>query len=357
MDILNKSDWTCIPQESKSKYAIFFAISDNYSFSVANVLMGLERYSSDLMKSCDIIIYCNDISDKNKDLLKQIHKDTIFQKIMFPPAWKDIVNHPRTQKWGEYVLCKFYGFFLVTKYEKVIGMDSDMLIRGDIFELFNTDCPLAWRRTIAWDPNIVLRDFLKSPDDSISAGSGGLICFSDKLNDYHINYEREIIRLFPCATTTSRGGNDEKIIAGLAYLYGIPVEEYDIRFYNTPVGKPLDQSLIIHFVGSNQAKPWENLASFLYFDDWAENYQKWLEMGGDGPVNWTKEDYYDLLGIDKEKKIKKQRKNLDNIESEYKALEAKYNAIRNSKSWKLTAPLRKCAKWFRKLMKKFKKQH
>lgn len=72
-------------------------------------------------------------------------------------------------------------------------------------------------------------------------------------------------------------------------------------------------------------------------------------MGGDGPINYTKDDYYKLFGFGKAASPKNPK--------EYKALEAKYNALLNSKSWKLTAPLRKCAKWFRKLMRKFKKQH
>mgnify|MGYP003291276358 CR=1 FL=1 len=40
----------CIPERcTNNKYANFFAISDNYSFAVANVVMGLYKHSSALM--------------------------------------------------------------------------------------------------------------------------------------------------------------------------------------------------------------------------------------------------------------------------------------------------------------------
>ena len=40
-----------------NKNCIFFSISANYAFTVANVIMGLNKYSHELLKNCDIIIY------------------------------------------------------------------------------------------------------------------------------------------------------------------------------------------------------------------------------------------------------------------------------------------------------------
>lgn len=83
-------------------------------------------------------------------------------------------------------------------------------------------------------------------------------------------------------------------------------------------------------------------------------------MGGEDIIKFTKEDYYNLFSFDKSIKIWKQQERIKmleserNLKTEYKALETKYNAILNSKSWKLTAPLRKCAKWVRKFVKKLK---
>lgn len=43
----------------KNKNCIFFAISDNFAFAVANVLMGLKKHSNKLLNNCDVIIFSN----------------------------------------------------------------------------------------------------------------------------------------------------------------------------------------------------------------------------------------------------------------------------------------------------------
>jgi len=41
-------------EESMNPYVIFFSINDGYSFAVANVIMGLRRYSPSLLEKSDI---------------------------------------------------------------------------------------------------------------------------------------------------------------------------------------------------------------------------------------------------------------------------------------------------------------
>ena len=40
-----------------NKNCIFFAISANYAFTAANVIMSLQKHLYELLKACDIIIY------------------------------------------------------------------------------------------------------------------------------------------------------------------------------------------------------------------------------------------------------------------------------------------------------------
>lgn len=81
-------------------------------------------------------------------------------------------------------------------------------------------------------------------------------------------------------------------------------------------------------------------------------------MGGEGPVNFTREDYYHLLSFDKLKKIEKQEKTIEKYKKEISELKvqisawkSKYNRIRNSNSYKLMEPFRKIKKWIKKLLK------
>ena len=147
------------------------------------------------------------------------------------------------------------------------------------------------------------------------------------------------------------------------------------------------------------SKPWVNPASYIYHKEWAQNYQKWLDMGGEGPVHFSKEDYYQLFGYEKEEKVRKLKKKVKKLVKEnqeqketleectkekevlqktitdlrtknekinkeaeihnadikkrderIRKLEKELSTIRNSKSWKLTKPLRIILKFFKKLI-------
>ena len=112
-DEFTKDKWTCLPGgKSVNKKAIFFSISDSYSFAAANMIMGLNQHSPKLMQFTDIIIYHNGISETNMRLLKSLHNNTYFVYMSFPESWHLIMEHPRTTQWGAFVISKLYGFFL-----------------------------------------------------------------------------------------------------------------------------------------------------------------------------------------------------------------------------------------------------
>ena len=121
-------NWQVLPAEnSGNENAIFFAISDNYSFAAANVIMGLLEYAKETMKTTDIIIYHNGISERNMCLLRMLHANTYFVPMQFPSQWAEILEHPKTLRWGHFIICKFYGFELIKKYKTAILLDADML--------------------------------------------------------------------------------------------------------------------------------------------------------------------------------------------------------------------------------------
>lgn len=355
-------------QASENKNAIFFAISDGYCFAAANVITGLYKHSEDVVKSLDIIIFHNGISEKNKELLQKLHKATYFIPMQFPKQWEELLSHPKTKRWGEYIVCKFFGFGLIEKYERVLHLDADMHIRGDIAELFSLEEELAWRSIVAWNPTEVFSSVL-SEGEKIKCGNGGLLLFSNKLVKYNIDAEA-IKKTFLEVNELEIGGIDETVFALLAHKNGIKIKELDISIYNTPSKLVTEEARIIHFLDANavSSKPWLNLASFLYYDDWAENYRKWLDMGGEGLVNFSKEDYYKLFSYDKAEKLQELNKRIRKINRENESLqkeiselkeknsklrrkikkknnrisklEVQLEEIYSSKFWKITKPLR-----------------
>lgn len=317
------------------KNAIFFAISNQYCFAAANMLMGLHQHCGEMLETCDIILYHNGLSEKNAQLLTQLHPSILLEPISFPVSWKEMTAHKKVQKYQGMVLCKLFGFRLIQKYDCVLGLDADMLIRGDLSELFTLDTEIAWRKIIAWEPGKVFAPLLEHQNTDIKAGNGGMILFTSKVRKYGID-DAAMIDAFRKIKDLERGGIDELVLAWLVYSNGMQVTELDMDIYNTPALKARDNTRLLHFLRCRKTttKPWDNLAAYLYFEDWAENYQKWLALGGDGPVQFSKEDYFDLFAFDKEEKIK-------HLLQENKKLKNELAKIRNSRAWKAVQFLRR----------------
>lgn len=397
---ITTQNWQAVPQyDSGNKNAIFFAINNEYAFAVANVVMGLLKHSEALMRTTDIIIYHNGISEKNMELLRSLHENTLFIHMQFPQEWEELLAHPRTQPWGAYVICKLYGFELISKYEKVLHLDADMYVCGDISSLFEIEEEFAWRSVIGWKPNEVFASVLPA-GAQIQCGNGGMLLFTNKLSKYGIDKDA-VKAAFLKIKDLPTGGIDETVIAWIIYEMGIQTKDVDIRYFNTPSRFAGPETRLVHFLNSLaiSSKPWVNPASYIYHKEWAQNYQKWLDMGGEGPVHFSKEDYYQLFGYEKEEKVRKLKKKVKKLVKEnqeqketleectkekevlqktitdlrtknekinkeaeihnadikkrderIRKLEKELSTIRNSKSWKLTKPLRIILKFFKKLI-------
>lgn len=240
-------------REYANKNAIFFAISNNYSFAAANLLMSLYQHSPHLMEICDVIVYHNGITAPNVDLLSKIHSDIVFQEMVFPKCWDPILSHPKTLKWGNFVVCKLFGFELIEKYDCALFLDVDMIIRGDISSLFHIEEEIAWRRVIVWEPkenfsHIIASDPTYISNNSmISACNGGLILYTNKLAKYKID-DKAILSAFNKVKDLKRGGIDEDILAWIIYENNILLKELDVKEFNTPAKDATEESRLIHFL-------------------------------------------------------------------------------------------------------------
>lgn len=282
-------------------------------------------------------------SPRDKTLLRRLHNNIIFEEILLPDDYQEIIDESIKRRWGIYILPKLFGFKLVKRYEKVLFLDTDIIVTADISEIFSIEEGIAWRQVIKWNPILNFASFIKE-GDYISGCSGGVVFFSNKLNKYNVN-EDDILKAFENTKDIKCGGVEEKILSYIAYKRNITVKELDIVF-NKPVGSieagHNDKYRIIHFMDSRSmsTKPWNNLAAFLYFKDWAENYEEWIVMGGDGLVNFTQEDYYELFGFKKADEINRLKAKIKKQNEKLKNVQQKYNTIRNSRTWKATKPLR-----------------
>lgn len=362
----------------KNKKCIFFVISNNYVFAFANVLISLKKYSNNLLDHCDIILYHDGISLENRNLLRKLCNNIRFEEIYFHSKFDNILDFVKSKKWNIYIVVKFFGFDLVKRYEKVLFLDADVLIKQDISSIFEIKEEMAWRKVIGWNTVERLSSVLENKNDYISVGNGGVIYFTNKINKYNIN-DDDIVLAFEKLKNLKISGIDEIILAYIAYKKRIKLKELDISFNCSAAFYTPDENenlrinnflksrnaftefeninknvKIIHFLNSRgiTTKPWENLASYLYFREWAENYEEWISMGGSGLVSFTEEDYYNLFGFkqaDEIKKLKNKLKQKDEELEKLKNISRKYNIISNSKTWKATKPIRKIFDIIKKL--------
>ena len=349
--------------------------------------MSLRKYSAELMKTVDVIVYHNGISDKNSELLRSLHGNIYFPVIEFPEEWEEILSHPRVLRWGEYVVCKLFGFELVKHYERVLHLDADMHVCSDISELFQIDGELAWRSIIGWDIGGIFADILPEKSN-IRCGNGGLFIFTDKLLKYNIDAET-VKAAFDEVKNLRDGGIDELVTAWLVHKKGIRLKELDMNIYNTPVACDRGKSKLVHFLDyySVSGKPWKNPAAFICYGDWAENYRRWVVMGGADIISFAEKDYRSLFGYDRIKEInrlkdelaaigmqmdeytkelERQKEEAFHLKEENKrlgdeicqvnrqnlCLEAAVGVLIGSSSWKITKPLRVLADLFRKIGKR-----
>lgn len=353
------------------RYAIYFSISDSYSFAIANVIMGLKKYSPALMDLCDIIVYHTGISNENIGLLRKLHENTYFREMVFPEEYNVILEHKTAKVWGPYVVAKFAGFDLIHEYEKALFLDADLLIRDDISPIFALEEEIAWCNILAWDIKANFASLLRHPDDYISAGNAGLYYFSDKLKKYGIT-SKSIVSAFETVKGLKRGGSDELVMAWIVYENKMSLKELERDIWNIPARRAKPESKILHFLDhmNVSTKPWKNLAAYLYFTEWRDRYQQWLDMGGKGLANFTEKDHYALFGFDQREKIQKLETTLkakasfkledylqlqkehQKLQEEHEKLQAKYDKVIDSVSWRFTKPFRVCANKLRDLMKK-----
>ena len=282
----------------KKDNVIFFSINNSYSFALATLLFSLKDTSKRLINTSDIIIYHDGISIENQNKLKLIIENIHFEQIILPNKWKEMANDKVVLKWGLFVLVKLFAFKLISSYKKAIFLDADMLALKDLSDLLDIEEDIAWRQVLAWNPKENYEVVLENKDDYISAPNGGLIILNQSIKKYNITDDK-ICEYYYRIKDLKRGGIDERLFSYISYKNGMKLKELKVS-YNTPAGDFIkgkhSDAKMIHFIGAPlETKPWKSPAVYDFFPEWAKYYNKWLEIGGTGPIDITKKDLYNPI--------------------------------------------------------------
>ena len=129
------------------KIPVVFCINNSYVKQLATVIVSILQ-NSDKNNCFDFIIFNKDITDKNKKLLlslKSFNKNITLRFVDLTKTLKDfnLENFMSRRENYTYISTEtYFRFFipeLITEYDKVIYLDSDILVLDDLAKLYNED--------------------------------------------------------------------------------------------------------------------------------------------------------------------------------------------------------------------------
>ena len=123
------------------KISIALGFDNRYCTLAAGTIASIIEHASDKY-SYDIYIFHYDISEQNQQIIKSINsKDNIDIKFRFFD-FENLYQSDEVYLWGRFTKIIYYVLFidkLLPNLEKVLCLDTDMIITSDLVSLYNTD--------------------------------------------------------------------------------------------------------------------------------------------------------------------------------------------------------------------------
>lgn len=258
-----------------SKINIAFSINDNHCLYVFFTISMIKKYTNNL----DIFVLHTDLSDKSKDRLKTLETESV--NIHFVTIDRDLFsNLPLTL--DGITIETYYRYLLpeiLVDCDKVIYLDSDLLIRCDVTELWDID--LSQHYLAGVNEIDIINRF---PDHKLKLGfdldelfinAGVLVCNLQKMRQdkitHHLFTETERLKdimLFQDQDVINIALKGKIAELPLAYNYTVEAMEKDLL--------SLDEIKVIHY-NSQIAKPWipknyQNKKISKYLELWKSQF-------------------------------------------------------------------------------------
>ncbi|EHU8396995.1 hypothetical protein KZQ40_001543 [Campylobacter coli] len=276
----------------KKNALLILAVTSNYVFSAANVLIGLKKYSPNMFD--DILIYTDDnIDSQDKIALKKIFPNILFKKYSF--QIENIEDRERLRYYSNMPYARFEMLSYLEEYAKVVWFDSDFLILDDISDLLKYgDTGIAM--SLDLDPYPLEYNikpfFIKDVAEynmNAKAYASGLIIFTDKLkNPLEIRkYLYDKLNQYSSYIRYAEQG----ILQFMIEDFKLKVDEIPKLIYHAFPIEDKTQAKLIHLLGDS--KPWLNYSGSAY-DEWYENHKFWIKLGGSEAYSFKQ-----ILGADK----------------------------------------------------------
>lgn len=253
--------------KQRNKTAFVFGITNNWAFTTGTVLLGLQRYKP--LHEYDVVIYHKELSDKNKKLLDRIHPCTFV-------AYHSPLVHPhKFQRISELSFARFKCFGLLSTYKKVIWLDSDILIKGNINGLiYGYNEHIAMYRHANTPISVSFSSPVPGFDMKRDCFNAGILVVNSNLKNYR---ELEQWCYAKANQWIQHINSDQAIINLMIQQFSLQVSELDEK-YNCNPDRDVNHAVIIHAWG--KPKFWNG----RYFPLWDIYLSQWKRLGGEGPA-------------------------------------------------------------------------
>lgn len=257
------------------KVTVVMSGTADYAFAIGNVLMGLTRHSPGLAD--EAVIYHQGFSVADRAALEAIRPCRFIEYRAEGLAGYVESDHFRRVTSATFASFEMFDHLEDSNY--VIYLDADLLIYRDISGLIDYARPLAMHLFTKGVPG-VLEEQLGANHEGRPLpdfeGNAGVIVVSDRIDRRGLK-ELMYKKAVEYSPTNKRG--DQTIFNLGLFLQGIEIcdlpPEYNYFGFYLPINPEVR---ILHQV--HLEKFWNNALVKLMAPQWAENYQRWLELGG-----------------------------------------------------------------------------
>ena len=293
----------------KKNNAIIFIVNSAYRFALATTLINLQKTNPHIYD--EVVVYHDDLTELDMEKLKKIEPKMVFVEYNYD-MWEKEHKKPVTTlsknfltRYSHLAWSKYKVVEQLKNYKRILYLDLDIVIRGDISELFEIE-GFAWRNGDSFHKKFGSKQDINAHKETknipieYSSPNGGLFYASDVAQwDKCISDGQHFLLKF---MDFYDAGVDELVLAWMAYNNKIAVTSLDYRKYNTFPQLHNYETRITHFMGKE--KPWNSELMQPIFPEWMQ-YYKHSKKIVDFPTNLVIQ--FDNPGAFTKKKLNEQR--------------------------------------------------
>ena len=262
---------------NRKKLAIVLCATTNQMFAVGNVLIGLKKHFSLSEEEYDIVLYIDkDMHKRDENALKKIYKNIIINKIN--KIFSDEYEKSNAIKYFTSMAhVRYECFDLLNIYEKILYLDTDVLIQKDIIEILSMnehDMYAAFEK-ISIKGNLEIENFNEGYNYQLKYDierkvfNSGVLLFNNKMIK-----NRSGIKKWCYSKAEEWKAADQVILNLMVQEFNIDIADFTNK-YNRYVFDNLDDAFIVHSCAWN-LKFWDGIDN----KDWKENNMVWISYGG-----------------------------------------------------------------------------